>query len=85
MGSSNMADTTIGEARGDLGFENHIPAIDWCVRHARFDHIDVVGESGGAPHIRNAVQIIRVIGIAITSRTQGSRFFQRGSFDLSSG
>ncbi len=56
-------DAAVRESRGDRGIEDHVPAVQRRVRHALADHVDVIGDSRGAPHVRDAVQVARVVDL----------------------
>ena len=54
-------DAAIGKFGHDIRIENHVAAVKWCIGHPRFDHVDVVCESGCTPHVRHTVEIARVV------------------------
>ena len=52
-----QAHAAVGEARDDLGIEDHVAAGKRRVRHPFLDHLDIVGKACRAPHVGDRVAV----------------------------
>jgi hypothetical protein len=55
------ADAALGDLRGHRRIEHQAPAVERRIRHQLLDHLLVVADAVGAPHVDDAVSIVRIV------------------------
>jgi hypothetical protein len=83
LGGIEKRHAAVGEFRDDFRLEQHVEAVDRRIRHARLDHVDVVGEAVDGMQIGHGVGVVRVVS-RLDRQNSRVEILQLGSFDLSS-